>query len=51
MVTYVPRSTGEESLYYQDNESAMKIELNGWRSTGNKSADRIKSEKIDSLSL
>lgn len=39
----------EESLYYQDNESAMKIELNGWRSTGNKSADRIKSEKFEIL--
>lgn len=47
----------EESIYYQDNESAMKIEMNGWRSTGSKSkhvdirfyfiADRIKSEKIE----
>lgn len=47
----------EESLYYQDNESAMKIELNGWRSTGSKSkhvdirfyfiADRVKSERIE----
>ncbi|GFH50261.1 hypothetical protein CTEN210_06737 [Chaetoceros tenuissimus] len=47
----------EENLYYQDNESAMKIELNGWRSTGSKSkhvdirfyfiADRVKSEKIE----
>ena len=46
----------EESMYYQDNESAMKIELNGWRSTGSKSkhvdirfyfiADRIKNERI-----
>ena len=47
----------EESIYYQDNESAMKIEMNGWRSTGSKSkhvdirfyfiADRVKSEKIE----
>ena len=47
----------EENLYYQDNESSMRIELNGWRSTGSKSkhvdirfyfiADRIKSEKIE----
>ena len=49
----------KRTIYYQDNESAMKLESNGWRSKGDKSRhidiryffiqDVLKREKIDLL--
>ena len=49
----------KRTIYYQDNESAMKLESNGWRSKGEKSRhidiryffiqDVLKREKIELL--
>ena len=49
----------KRTIYYKDNESAMKLESNGWRSKGDKSRhigiryffiqDVLKREKIDLL--